>query len=36
MGLAYAARFIQINKGTLTITSEPDSGTTVVICLPCE
>jgi signal transduction histidine kinase len=34
MGLAYAARFIQINKGTLTITSEPDIGTTVIINLP--
>ena len=34
MGLAYAARFIQINTGTLTITSEPSRGTTVFICLP--
>jgi putative nucleotidyltransferase with HDIG domain len=36
MGLAYAARFIQINKGLLNITSEPDSGTTVTIHLPIE
>jgi len=36
MGLAYAARFIQINKGTLTITSEPGHGTTVTITLPVQ
>jgi putative nucleotidyltransferase with HDIG domain len=35
MGLAYAARFIQLNKGTLNITSKPEHGTTVTICLPC-
>jgi signal transduction histidine kinase len=34
MGLAYAVRFIQLNKGSLNIASEPDSGTTVTICLP--
>jgi putative nucleotidyltransferase with HDIG domain len=34
MGLAYAARFIQLNKGTLNIASEPDHGTTVTIFLP--
>jgi len=34
MGLAYAARFIQINKGLLNIVSEPGSGTTVTIYLP--
>jgi len=34
MGLAYAARFIQINKGVLNIESKPDSGTTVSIYLP--
>jgi len=34
MGLAYAARFIQINKGVLNIESEPSSGTTVTIYLP--
>jgi putative nucleotidyltransferase with HDIG domain len=36
MGLAYAARFIQINKGLLNIVSEPDGGTTVTIYLPIE
>ncbi len=36
MGLAYAARFIEINKGSLNITSKPGSGTTVTICLPCK
>ncbi|MCP4608036.1 MAG: HDOD domain-containing protein [Planctomycetes bacterium] len=36
MGLAYASRFIQLNKGSLNITSKPDSGTTVTICLPIE
>jgi len=36
MGLAYAARFIQINKGFLNIASEPGSGTTVTIYLPIE
>jgi signal transduction histidine kinase len=36
MGLAYAARFIQINKGLLNITSEPGGGTTVTIYLPVE
>jgi putative nucleotidyltransferase with HDIG domain len=35
LGLAYAARFIQINKGMLNIASKPGSGTTVTICLPC-
>ncbi|MBA7655627.1 Adaptive-response sensory-kinase SasA [subsurface metagenome] len=34
MGLAYTVRFIQLNKGSLNIASEPDSGTTVTICLP--
>ncbi len=34
MGLAYAARFIQLNKGTLSITSELGRGTTVNIYLP--
>ncbi len=34
MGLAYAARFVQINKGSLDIESEPGSGTTVTIYLP--
>ncbi|MGB2861867.1 MAG: HDOD domain-containing protein [Sedimentisphaerales bacterium] len=36
MGLAYAARFIQINKGLLNIASEPGGGTTVTIYLPIE
>jgi putative nucleotidyltransferase with HDIG domain len=36
MGLAYAVRFIQLNKGSLNIASEPGSGTTVTICLPCK
>ncbi len=34
MGLAYAARFIQLNKGTLTLASEPGKGTTATIHLP--
>jgi signal transduction histidine kinase len=36
MGLAYAARFIQLNGGTLTITSKLGSGTTATIHLPGE
>jgi signal transduction histidine kinase len=36
MGLAYPARFIQLNKGTLTMTSEPGNGTSVAIYLPCK
>ena len=36
MGLAYATRFIQINKGSMSIESEPDSGTIVKISLPIE
>ena len=36
MGLAHAARLIQLNKGTLEITSEPGKGTTVTIYLPCK
>jgi putative nucleotidyltransferase with HDIG domain len=34
MGLAYAARFIQINNGGLHIESQPDIGTTVIVHLP--
>ena len=34
MGLAYAARLIQLNKGSLSIASEPGKGTTVSIYLP--
>ncbi|MFQ6036086.1 MAG: HDOD domain-containing protein [Sedimentisphaerales bacterium] len=36
MGLAYAARLIRLNKGTLEITSQPGRGTTVTISLPCK
>jgi len=36
MGLAHAQRIIQLNKGTLDIASQPGSGTTVIICLPCK
>ncbi len=36
MGLAHAARLIQLNNGTLDITSRPGSGTTVTITLPCK
>jgi len=34
MGLAYAVRFVQLNKGSLKISSEPGRGTTVTVCLP--
>ena len=34
MGLAYAARLIQINNGSLSTTSQPNEGTTVIIYLP--
>jgi signal transduction histidine kinase len=34
MGLAHAARLIQLNAGSLNITSQPGSGTTVTILLP--
>lgn len=34
MGLAYTARLIQLNQGTLAIESHPDHGTTVTITLP--
>ncbi|KPJ65559.1 MAG: hypothetical protein AMJ43_10480 [Coxiella sp. DG_40] len=36
MGLAHAARLIQLNKGRLNITSKLGSGTTVTISLPCK
>lgn len=36
MGLAHAARLIQLNGGNLSITSSPGSGTTVSILLPCK
>jgi putative nucleotidyltransferase with HDIG domain len=34
MGLAHAARLVQINGGSLSITSQPGEGTTVTILLP--
>ncbi len=34
MGLAYASRLIQLNKGSLSIASEQNKGTTVSIYLP--
>jgi len=34
MGLAHAQRFVQLNKGSLDITSEPGKGTTVTVLLP--
>ena len=36
MGLAHAARLIQLNGGSLSITSIPGSGTTASILLPCK
>ena len=36
MGLAHAARLIQLNGGSLNITSQPGSGTTATIYLPCK
>jgi putative nucleotidyltransferase with HDIG domain len=36
MGLAHAARLIQLNGGRLSITSSPNCGTTVTILLPCK
>ncbi len=36
MGLAYAARLIQLNGGSLDIASKPGGGTTVTILLPRE
>jgi len=35
MGLPFAIRLIQLNKGSFEIVSEPDKGTTVTILLPC-
>lgn len=34
MGLAYAARLIQLNRGTLALASTPNQGTTATITLP--
>lgn len=36
MGLAHAARLIELNNGSLNITSRPGEGTTVTISLPCK
>jgi len=36
MGLAYASRLIQLNRGTLALESRPGHGTTVTITLPYE
>ena len=36
MGLAYAARLVQSNRGSLKISSEQGSGTSVRISLPCQ
>jgi signal transduction histidine kinase len=36
MGLAHAQRIIQLNNGSLEITSQPGEGTTVTILLPCK
>ncbi len=36
MGLTYAARIIQLNGGSLDISSQPGRGTTVTIRLPCK
>ena len=36
MGLAYAARLIQLNNGSVNITSQAGIGTTVTISLPCK
>jgi signal transduction histidine kinase len=36
MGLAYAARLIQLNNGSVNITSQPSIGTTVTVSLPCK
>ncbi len=35
MGLAHARRLIELNAGTLEITSQPGTGTSVIVCLPC-
>lgn len=36
MGLASAQRIIQLNNGSLNIKSQPNTGTTVTILLPCK
>jgi putative nucleotidyltransferase with HDIG domain len=35
MGLPFAVRLIQLNKGSFEMVSEPGKGTTVMILLPC-
>ncbi len=35
MGLAHAQRLIEINHGKLSLSSQPDKGTTVTVVLPC-
>jgi signal transduction histidine kinase/HD-like signal output (HDOD) protein len=35
MGLAYAARLIELNGGFVKLTSEPGKGTTATVTLPC-
>jgi len=36
MGLAHAQRLIEINNGTLELSSQPGKGTTVTVILPCK
>jgi signal transduction histidine kinase len=36
MGISFAARLIQLNNGSVNITSQPGIGTTVTISLPCK
>jgi signal transduction histidine kinase len=36
MGLAHAQRIIQLNNGSLEITSQPGEGSTITILLPCK
>jgi len=36
MGLAYAARLLQLNRGTLALASTPHQGTTATVTLPYE
>jgi len=36
LGLSYAVRLIELNSGSLNITSQPGEGTTVTILLPCK
>jgi len=36
MGLAYAARLIELNNGSIKIESRLGEGTTVTVLLPCD